>query len=108
MGVSNSADERVGLQVWIAANVVTKQLRIADKGWSSISCVGPGRGAKSPHYKKTVCLKMQRLIVCCAALIGSYRRFGTGSRYRLQGSSSPRKPLKMGPVGCAETSVTNY
>jgi len=55
-----------------------------------------------------LCLKMLRLIIYCAALIGRYKRFGTARRYRLQGSSSPRKPLKMGPIGCAEMSVTNY
>lgn len=32
MAGSNSAEELDGLQVWTAANVVTKQLRIADKG----------------------------------------------------------------------------
>jgi len=108
MAGSNSADERDGLQVRTAANVVTKQLRIADKGLSSIPCIGSGRGAKNPHYNKTVCLKILRLIVYYAALFGSYGRFGTACRYRLQRSSSPRKPLKMGPVGCAETSVANY
>jgi hypothetical protein len=37
------------------------------------------------------------------AYIGSYRRFGTTHRSHLQGSSSP---LKMGPIGYLETSVT--
>jgi len=33
----------------------------------------------------------------------SYPRFGTAHWYRLQGSS-----LKMGPIGCPETSARNY
>jgi hypothetical protein len=36
-----------------------------------------------------------------------YRRFGTSYRNHPQESSCPR-PLKMGPLGCPETSVTNY
>jgi len=70
MAGSNSADERDGLRLWTAANVVTKHLRIAVKARSSISCFGLGRRAKDPHYKKTLCLKMLRLIIYCAALIG--------------------------------------
>jgi len=37
-----------------------------------------------------------------------YRRFGTTYRFRLQGSRSPRRPLKMGPTSCPETSVWTY
>jgi hypothetical protein len=39
-----------------------------------------------------------------------YRRFGTTHRSHLQGSRSRirKGPLKMGPVGCLETSVQNY
>jgi len=36
----------------------------------------------------------------------AHRRFGTTYRYRRQGPSS--SPLKMGPIGCPETSVRNY
>jgi hypothetical protein len=36
-----------------------------------------------------------------------YRRFETTYRSHLQGSSSPRRPLKMGPIGHPETSVQN-
>ena len=34
-----------------------------------------------------------------------YRRFGTSYRSHLQGTACP---LKMGPIGCPETSVNNY
>jgi hypothetical protein len=37
-----------------------------------------------------------------------YRRFGTKYRSHLQGSRSPRRPLKMGSIRCPETSVKNY
>jgi hypothetical protein len=43
-----------------------------------------------------------------------YRRFGTTYLLHAQGSSSSRKtswtavPLRMGPIGCTETSVSNY
>jgi len=47
---------------------------------------------------------MQRRIVV------SYRRFGKTYRSQLQGSSISLTiwPLKMGPIGCPETSVKNY
>jgi len=37
----------------------------------------------------------------------SYWRFGTSYRSYLQGSKETAWPLKMGPIGCPETSVTN-
>ena len=44
-------------------------------------------------------------------LVVTYRRFGTTYRSNLQESSSPRlecyaRPLKIGPMGYTETSVT--
>jgi hypothetical protein len=46
---SRVADGQYGLQI------LNKQQRIADKGWSSR--LGVGRGAKSPHYKEPACYK---------------------------------------------------
>jgi len=40
-------------------------------------------------------------------MVVCYRRFGKAYRSYLQGSSSPN-PLKMGPIGCPETSATHY
>ena len=37
-------------------------------------------------------------------VVGLYRRFGTTYWSHLQG----RRPLKMGPIGCPETTVRNY
>jgi hypothetical protein len=40
------ADEGEGLQIWsVAANILNKQLRTADRGWSS--SLGVGRGANN-------------------------------------------------------------
>jgi hypothetical protein len=45
------ADGGEGLQVWrVAANILNKQFRTADKGWSSSLVVG--QGAKTPHRKE--------------------------------------------------------
>jgi hypothetical protein len=44
------ADGGEGLQVWrVAANILNKQSRTADKGWSS--SLGIGRGLTTPHRK---------------------------------------------------------
>jgi hypothetical protein len=44
------ADGGDALQVWwVAANILNKQSRTADKGWSS--SMGIGRGATAPHRK---------------------------------------------------------
>jgi hypothetical protein len=41
------ADRGDGLQIWrVAANILNKQLRTADSGWSS--SLGVGRGANNP------------------------------------------------------------
>jgi hypothetical protein len=41
------ADRGDGLQIWtVAANMLNKQSRTADSGWSS--SLGVGRGAKNP------------------------------------------------------------
>jgi hypothetical protein len=41
------ADTGVGLQIWrVAANILNKQSRTADRGWPS--SLGVGRGAKNP------------------------------------------------------------
>jgi hypothetical protein len=41
------ADRGYGLQIWrVAANILNKQLRTADSGWSS--SLGVGRGANNP------------------------------------------------------------
>ena len=40
---------------------------------------------------------------CYGGYVGNYRLFGTTYRPHLQGS-----PLRMVPIGCPETSVTNY
>jgi hypothetical protein len=56
------ADGGEGLQIWrVAANILNKQSRSADKGWPS--SLGVGRGANSPPYKKkhfTKCYKGPR------------------------------------------------
>jgi len=40
-------------------------------------------------------------------VVNSYRRFGTAYRSSLR-ESRIQRTLKMGPMGCSETSVTNY
>jgi hypothetical protein len=54
------ADRGEGLQIWrVAANILSKQSRTADKGWPS--SLGVGRGANnSPQQKKTVCYEMSQ------------------------------------------------
>jgi hypothetical protein len=43
------ADEGDALQVWkVAANILNKKSRTADKGWSSSLCVGRGTNNSSP------------------------------------------------------------
>jgi len=49
--------------------------------------------------------KVFALLGCYTMSIGNYRRFGIDYRYRLQVSSWP---LKMAPIGCPETSVTDH
>jgi hypothetical protein len=50
------ADGKDGLQLWrIAANILNKQPRINDKGWSSSLRVG--RGANNPSPQKTNSLR---------------------------------------------------
>jgi hypothetical protein len=45
------ADGGEGLQIWrVAANILNKQSRTADKGWPS--SLGVGRGLTTPHRKK--------------------------------------------------------
>ena len=41
-------------------------------------------------------------------LVDSYCCFRVTYHFHLQGSSSPRTPLKFGPIGCPKMSVTNY
>jgi hypothetical protein len=40
----------------VAANILNKQSRIADKGWCS--SLGVGRGATTPHWKNLTCYEM--------------------------------------------------
>jgi hypothetical protein len=48
------ADGGNGLQIWrVAANILNKQSRTADNGWSS--SLGVGRGANTPHRIKLSC-----------------------------------------------------
>jgi hypothetical protein len=45
-----AADGGDGLQIWrVAANILNKQSRTADMGWSSSLQVG--QGANNPHHK---------------------------------------------------------
>jgi hypothetical protein len=45
------ADGGEGLQIWrVAANILNKQLRTADKGWPC--SLGVGWGLTTPHRKK--------------------------------------------------------
>jgi hypothetical protein len=51
------ADGGEGLQIRrIAATVLNKQSRTADKGWSS--SLGVGRWATTPHLKKVISYEM--------------------------------------------------
>jgi hypothetical protein len=51
------ADEEEGLQIWrVAANILNKQSRIADKGWPSSLEIG--RGLTTPHHKKVARYEM--------------------------------------------------
>jgi len=51
------ADGGDGLQIRrVTANVLDKQLRTADKVWSS--SLGVGRGARTSHRKKAACYEM--------------------------------------------------
>jgi hypothetical protein len=50
------ADGGDGLQIWrVAANILNKQSRTADKGWSS--SLGVGCGEKTPRLKKKFSLR---------------------------------------------------
>jgi hypothetical protein len=50
------ADGGEGLQIWrVAVNILNKQSRTADNGWSSSSEVG--QGITAPHHKKTSMLQ---------------------------------------------------
>jgi hypothetical protein len=50
------ADGRDGLQHWrLAANILNKQPRTDDKGWSS--SLGVGRGLTTPHRKNKLVTK---------------------------------------------------
>jgi hypothetical protein len=51
MALPQVADGVDGLQIWrVATNILNKQSRTADKGWSSR--LGLGVGLKTPHRKK--------------------------------------------------------
>jgi hypothetical protein len=51
------ADGRDGLQIWrVAENILNKQSRTADKGWSC--SLGVGRGVVISHRKKTILLNV--------------------------------------------------
>jgi hypothetical protein len=53
------ADGGNGLQIWrVTANILNRQSRIADNGWSS--SLGVGRGATTPHRKKIILLRKFR------------------------------------------------
>jgi len=41
-------------------------------------------------------------------LLVIYRRFGANCRFHLQGSSSPRRPIKMWLIGWISMSVSKY
>jgi hypothetical protein len=50
------ADRGDGLQIWrVAANILNKQSRTADSGWSS--SLGVGRGLTIPHRKTLYLLR---------------------------------------------------
>jgi hypothetical protein len=50
MAHPQDADGRNGLQIWrVAANILNKQSRTADKGWSSSLGVGRGANNSSPQ-----------------------------------------------------------
>jgi hypothetical protein len=40
----------------MVSDMLNKQLRTVDRGWSSI--LGVGRGANNPHRKKIICYEM--------------------------------------------------
>jgi hypothetical protein len=49
------ADIGDGLQIWrVAANILNKQSRTADRGWPS--SFGVGRGANNPSLLKPICV----------------------------------------------------
>jgi hypothetical protein len=50
MGRTQVADEAGDLQIWrVAVNILNKQLRTGDKGWSSSLWVGRGANNSSPQ-----------------------------------------------------------
>jgi hypothetical protein len=52
------ADRGDGLQIWrVAENILNKQSRTADSGWSS--SLGVGQGANNPHHKTFVAKYVQ-------------------------------------------------
>jgi hypothetical protein len=56
MARSQVADGEDGLQIWrVAANLLNKQSRTADKGWSS--SWGLGMGLKTPLHKNKLVTK---------------------------------------------------
>jgi hypothetical protein len=51
------ADGGESLQIWrVAANILNKQSRTADKGWSS--SLGVGVGLTTPHCTEVICYEM--------------------------------------------------
>jgi hypothetical protein len=54
------ADGGEGLQIWrVAANILNKQSRTADKGWPS--SLGVGLGRTTPHRKKETRYEMLKM-----------------------------------------------
>jgi hypothetical protein len=58
-GTSMGCGWRDGLQLWrVAANILNKQLRTYDKGWSSSLRVG--RGATTLHHKNKFVMEISK------------------------------------------------
>ena len=71
---------------------------------SRVPCTGRKEKCKCGLSTKDV--RYFALLGCYAALIGSYRRFGNTLSVQSSRVSSLRRTLKIGAMGCAETSVT--
>jgi hypothetical protein len=88
---------RVPTQLQLTDIIITTIIIIIKRFTSTTSGDRRRKNGSSVFLKVT-----QRLLVAI------HRRFGTANRSLSQGSSQAAWPVKMGQIGCPETSVTNY
>ena len=92
--------------VFLSFDKLHEQYNVTPAVWSALKEHRPYTWAISGFHR---CVNESfALLGCYAALFGSYRRFGTTDRSHLQVFSWTALLYRMGPMGCSETSVSNY